>query len=95
MAIGMVPPEIFDTTIVNTDIHFGDEDALLLYTDGVTESANADGEEYSSQRLLDVFKSHGNDSAQGILDHVLSDLQHFSTGSSQADDLTLIVVKHS
>ena len=95
MAIGMVPAEIFDTVICDTDIHFGDEDALLLYTDGVTESVNPSGEEYSTVRLQDVFENNGRDSAQGILDRVLDSVHRFSEGTGQADDLTLIVVKHS
>ncbi|MGB0415385.1 MAG: PP2C family protein-serine/threonine phosphatase [Coraliomargarita sp.] len=94
MAIGMVPPEIFDTVIRDTEINFGDEDALLLYTDGVTESVNARGEEYSGDRLLDVFKTNGRDSAQGILDRVLESVNRFSQGAGQADDLTIISVKH-
>ena len=94
MAIGMVPPEIFDTVIRDTDIHFGDEDALLLYTDGVTESVNSKGEEYSTERLLEIFQTHGRDSAQGVLDRVLDSVNRFSKGTGQADDLTMIAVKH-
>lgn len=95
MAIGMVPPEIFDSVIEDTSIHFGDEDALLLYTDGVTETVNKAGEEFSSERLLSVLQAHGRLTAQEILDNVLENLNRFSEGTGQADDLTLISVKHA
>lgn len=95
MALGMVPPEIFDATIKDVTFPFGANDALLLYTDGVTESVNAQGEEYSSERLIDLFKANGHNSAQSILDHVLESVHRFSGNEGQLDDLTLIAVKHA
>jgi sigma-B regulation protein RsbU (phosphoserine phosphatase) len=95
MAIGMVPPEIFDSVIEDTSIHFGDEDALLLYTDGVTETVNRSGEEFSGERLHGVLLANGNTTAQEIIDQVLKNLERFSEGTGQADDLTLIAVKHA
>lgn len=95
MAIGMVPAQIFDGIIEDTTIHFGTEDALLLYTDGVTESTNRKGDEFSGQRLLRVLADHGASSAQDIIHHVLAEVNEFAEGTGQADDLTLIAVKHA
>ena len=95
MAIGLVPAEIFDTVTKDTSIHFGAEDALLLYTDGVTESIDPEGNEFSGDRLLGVLYEHGDSSAQEIVDQVLDEVRHFSKGTGQTDDLTLIAVKHA
>jgi len=95
MAVGMVPPEIFDATIENTRIRFGKKDALLFYTDGVTECVNSEGEEFSSGRLVDTLRSSGGESAQAIVDIVLEKVNQFSEGIGQADDLTLIAVRHA
>ncbi len=95
MAVGMVPPEIFDAVIKDTSIHFGDQDALLLYTDGVTESTNPLGDEYTGERLLEVLKANGQESAQVILDQTLESVRQFANGAGQVDDLTLIAIKHS
>ncbi|MFP4157528.1 MAG: SpoIIE family protein phosphatase [Opitutales bacterium] len=95
MAIGMVPAEIFDPVIQDTKIHFGEEDALLLYTDGVTESTNPKGEEFSGERLLDVLTEAGGQDAQAIIARVLEAVDRFAQGTGQADDLTLIAVKHA
>lgn len=95
MAIGMVPPTIFDTVIQDTSIHFGDEDALLLYTDGITEAVNPDGDEYSGERLLETLRANGKQSAQVILDKTLDSVSLFAKGAGQVDDLTLIAIKHS
>ncbi|MFU8847794.1 MAG: SpoIIE family protein phosphatase [Opitutales bacterium] len=95
MAIGMVEPELFDTVIEDLSIHFGENDALLLYTDGVTECTNHSDEEYSGERLRKVLQAHGHDSAEAIIEQVLESLQRFSGGSGQHDDLTMIAVKHA
>ena len=68
---------------------------LLLYTDGVTESVNANGEEYSGERLIETLKPHGNSNAQSILNHVMDSVHRFSGEEGQPDDLTLIAIKHS
>lgn len=95
MPVGMVPPAIFDVTISDTQIQFGKNDALLLYTDGLTESVNSEGEEFSGGRLLEVLRAHGGDSAQGLMDQALASLERFSGSCGQADDLTVIAIKHA
>lgn len=96
MAVGMVPPSVFDQIIEDTSIHFGSNDALLLYTDGVTESANLQGEEYGSERLVELLRSHGDKEAQAIIEQILESVHRFAQGTGQQlDDLTLIAVKHA
>ena len=94
MALGMVPPEIFDVIIQDKTVPFTQNDALILYTDGVTESVNASGEEYTGERLLDTLHANGNGGAQAILDHVMDSIHRFSGNGGQLDDLTLIAIKH-
>ena len=95
IAIGMVPPEIFDSSIADTTVDFNNGDALLLYTDGVTESVNAGGEEFSNKRLVETLCASGHNNAETILKNVITNIERFSGESGQADDLTLITVKHS
>ena len=94
MALGMVPPEIFDITIKDKTVPFSQDDALILYTDGVTECVNANGEEYTGERLLETLQSNGTGGAQAILDHVMDSIHRFSGNEGQLDDLTLIAIKH-
>ena len=51
MAVGMVPSEIFDEMIEDNETVFESGDCLLLYTDGVSEATNNDGEEFGIQNL--------------------------------------------
>lgn len=67
-------------------------DLLVMYTDGVTDAQNAAGDYYGEQRLLNVIRRCGC-SAQEALDSILEDLEHFTGGTPQGDDITLLVVR--
>jgi len=67
-------------------------DSLALYTDGVTESFNANQEEFGEERLADALMQHREQPAQAIVSSIVDDVQHFST-EEQHDDITLIVAK--
>jgi len=67
-------------------------DTLLLYTDGITESMNASGEEFGEERLLDCLARIKHNSAQEILENVLTEVTAFSRSDLYSDDLTLVVL---
>lgn len=69
------------------------DDVILLYTDGVSEALNLQFEEYSEERLEKVAKSLMNKSAKEILNGIKEDVQIFTQGNQQSDDITMIVVK--
>ncbi len=68
-------------------------DALVLFTDGITERRRADGEFFGDERLRRVVQAHLSDSAAVILQHVLEASQTFGDGRPWDDDVTLMVVK--
>lgn len=63
---------------------------LFLYTDGVTEAQNKKGEFYGMDRLHDVLNSEQLRSAADTLDMVNSDMEKFSNGAEQSDDVTML-----
>jgi serine phosphatase RsbU (regulator of sigma subunit)/catechol 2,3-dioxygenase-like lactoylglutathione lyase family enzyme len=67
-------------------------DILALYTDGITESFNRDGEEYGESRLLDSLRRHRTLSSQAALASMVDEVLHFSL-REQHDDITLILAK--
>ncbi len=93
MALGMVPPDVFDVTIEDKTVPFRKDDVLILYTDGVTESVNEKGEEYSEKRLTEVLRKQGSRKARVILNQIVKDVHAFSDKTKQSDDLTLVTVK--
>ena len=67
-------------------------DILVLYSDGVTESLNSQGEEFSEEGLREAVWRHKALSAEDLLARVAEEIRHFSA-HEQADDITLIVAK--
>src|SRR5271155_260620 len=68
-------------------------DILTLFTDGVTEQENEQGEEFSVDRLKDVVCREGAESAAQVVAHVSEALSAVAGETEQADDLTLVVLK--
>jgi len=67
-------------------------DTLALYTDGITESFSAAGEEFGEQRLCAALQSYSEMSAQDLLDAIVGAVRTFSP-QEQHDDITLIVAR--
>ena len=68
-------------------------DSLLLYSDGVTEAANAAGEEFEEERLAKVLQANVDKHPHEIVDAITNAVREFSAGAPVADDLTLVVAK--
>lgn len=67
-------------------------DILIVFTDGISESWGADGEEFGEDRLGEVVKKNAKLSASDLMDIILKEVDAFATGRP-TDDRTLIVVK--
>ena len=93
MAVGMVGPEVFDGAIADAAVPFLPGDTLVLYTDGVTEAANAEEQEFSGSRLADALRSLGGRSAGEITEGILDHVRRFTGQDHPRDDLTLVTVK--
>jgi len=82
-----IVPYIFE------EIKLEKDDVIILYTDGVSEALNLDFEEYSEERLEKIAKSLKDKSAKEILNGIKEDVQIFTQGNIQSDDITMIVIK--
>jgi len=68
-------------------------DRLVLYTDGVTEARNPQGEEFGTDRLAETLRSCIALNASAILDQVMAAVTGFAAEAPQFDDITVIVVR--
>jgi len=91
--VGMVEDEQFDPFLEETTIDFKEGDIFVAFTDGVIETANPSGKEFSAARLADSVKSLRKHKASAINAGVLNALDGFSGKSSYDDDLTLLTIK--
>jgi serine phosphatase RsbU (regulator of sigma subunit) len=67
-------------------------DLLVLYTDGVTESFDASGDEFGEERLLEGLRRRRDLPAQALLESIVDEVRRFSP-HEQYDDVTMIVAR--
>ena len=94
MALGMVPEQIFKSSISDSRMPFKKGDILTLYTDGVTEVQNSEGKEFGNKRLAEVIKKHCKRDASEIAKGILDRVSLFSGTDNQMDDFTVVIAKH-
>jgi serine phosphatase RsbU (regulator of sigma subunit)/pSer/pThr/pTyr-binding forkhead associated (FHA) protein len=68
-------------------------DALVIYSDGVSEAVNLKDEEFGMERLTQVVSKNLNASASGLRDKIESALSSFTQTAPANDDITLVIVK--
>jgi len=67
-------------------------DILILYTDGVTEAENAEGEQFGESRLIETVLAQRHLPVPSLLETIVATVQKFSDGE-QADDITLVLAR--
>ena len=69
------------------------DDVLLIGTDGIWETQNANSEKFGKERIGQILMRRHRQSAEGILQAVLDALEAFRGKAQQEDDITLLVLK--
>ncbi len=70
-------------------------DALVLYTDGVTEARNRDDAEYGAARLVRTLARARALTPRGVVSACLDDLAAHLGGAPKVDDLTLMAIRRA
>ncbi len=68
-------------------------DIIVLYTDGISEAWNHKKEEFSLKRLREKVISYSSLNAKEILEKIVSDIDAFTDGADQHDDMTMVILK--
>jgi phosphoserine phosphatase RsbU/P len=87
IVLGAFPNQSFATG----DVRLQSGDRLVLYTDGVTEAANGDDEEFGDERLIQVLSENLAASAQHLQKQILARAGEFCANRWH-DDATLLIL---
>jgi phosphoserine phosphatase RsbU/P len=87
---GLVEDAVFEVC----DVHMRAGDRLVIYSDGVTEANNREGEFFGRRRLRQTLEAYPDANAQELHDVVLKTLETFTQGTPQADDITLVILQY-
>jgi phosphoserine phosphatase RsbU/P len=89
MVVGVLPDQEYEKGLF--DLAPGD--TLLLYTDGLVDSFNDDGEKFGRKRIEHVLHESAGKSADDTINHILWQVRRFTGPKQGVDDTTLVVVK--
>ena len=90
LILGIMPAARYE----QKNVRLAPGDAVVLFSDGVTEASRPDiDEEFGEDRLAETFVKIRNLPAQSIVQAITHQLQEFTEGAPPADDITLVVAK--
>ncbi len=94
-AMGITDAAVFEELLTPLELELGVGDAVLLFTDGITEARNGAQEELGYDRLGDWAGAHIGLNASEMVNALVRQVQAFSEGTPQADDITVLVIKRA
>ncbi len=89
LPLGLLPGE----TYTSGKIALAAGDLLVIYTDGVTEAANKENEEYGTNRLMRRCLLHRHEPLSDLAGAIKFDLERFAGKNAFSDDRTLILLR--
>ena len=82
-----------DSYAIDEEFTFEKGDSITLYTDGITEARNMDGEFYGEKRLLSFFNNRQFTSVVHLHHELKDDVSNFVGEAEQSDDMTFLTLK--
>jgi sigma-B regulation protein RsbU (phosphoserine phosphatase) len=95
MALGIDSGDVFDEVIKDVTINLSPLDTVVIYTDGINEALDDEGNEFGQEQLKSVLQAAGPQSVDFLVKTIVERVQTFSGGHPQHDDITLAAVQRS
>jgi sigma-B regulation protein RsbU (phosphoserine phosphatase) len=93
MVVGIDSGDVFDRLTTDVAVPLERNDCILLYTDGITEALDNEGNEFGLERTIASVQSSAIEGAQAIVTRLLDDLRNFVGSTPQNDDITMIAIR--
>jgi serine phosphatase RsbU (regulator of sigma subunit) len=91
MPVGMIENATVEVT--QTELSAGDK--IVIYSDGLTEAENAEGQFYDNERLRRLLTVNGHLSSAQLHERLLEDVDLFTEGGAVRDDITAVVLEYA
>jgi sigma-B regulation protein RsbU (phosphoserine phosphatase) len=94
LALGLDKGALFSQHISEAHIEVNKGDVVVLYTDGVIEAVDKNGEQFGYERLMEVARHSRQKNASEIKSDIFNAVNAFTNdGGAVKDDLTIVVLK--
>jgi len=93
MVLGIDSGSVFDRLTSDVAVPLERDDCLVLYTDGVTEAIDTEGDEFGVERMIESVRASAMNGAPAIVTRLIDDVRNFVGSQPQNDDITLIAIR--
>ncbi len=93
IALGIADETLFNQHLQQETLSLNKDDLLIFYTDGITEAMNKKQEEFGETRLEKAALNCKSDNAETIIAKIKKEIEIFTAGAEQNDDITMISMK--
>lgn len=93
IGLGMADKEVFAKNTREKSIQLEKGDILIMFTDGVVEAVNSNDSFYGDARLHKLISANCHLSPEDLLAVIMKDLERFSDGANQHDDMTMLIIR--
>jgi phosphoserine phosphatase RsbU/P len=93
MVVGIDSGDVFDRLTKDVAVPLERDDCILLYTDGITEALDDQGNEFGLERTIEAVRDSARKGAEAIVTRLIDDLRNFVGSTPQNDDITLIAIR--
>ncbi|MBI2194407.1 MAG: SpoIIE family protein phosphatase [Planctomycetes bacterium] len=91
-AIGIVPTDRFRQILEVCDFAVQPGDQVLVYTDGISEAADPEEQEYGQERIVQFLQQNAKLTPDQLVQALIQDVKTFTRGLPMADDLTVVSI---
>jgi sigma-B regulation protein RsbU (phosphoserine phosphatase) len=88
-ALGLIP----DVKYIEDQVELKSGDYFFIYSDGLSEARNNKGTFYGESKIFSLAAKFESMTAKAAGKSILDDVTHFTGGSPQSDDMSLIILK--
>jgi hypothetical protein len=93
LGLGIVSDRLFRRGVKLARLQLSAGDALVFYSDGVTEAMNSDREQFGEDRLMAAVKEADGLDAGGVRERIVDRVHEFLAGIAPQDDMTIVVLR--
>lgn len=91
MALGVME----DAKVISSKLKLKPNDTILLYTDGVNEAMNPEGEQFSNKRFKEALSNGEDINLMKLLGKIGTEVKKFTRDAPQSDDITMLALKYN
>jgi len=92
LGVGLAQKNTFDLILEEQRFKLNNNDACVLFTDGLTELTNVQNEDFGYEHLKQILNSSVLTNSEVLIEEIKEEIHKFSSNGAEHDDLTIITI---